>query len=480
VNCLTQTVTLPFWLFALMLALVIFGALQWMLLPSMRWYFRRKVRGVIDEISVRLNIDIPQFKLTRRQGLIDQLMLDPRVLAAVDEHIAEHKVPRSVAMQKVNRYAREIVPAFNAYIYFRFGYWLSKNFARFVYRVRLGYTDSEAIAKIHPKSTVVFVMNHRSNMDYVLVSFLTAERVALSYAVGEWARIWPLQGLIRAMGAYFVRRNSGDPLYRMVLQRYVQMATEGGVPQALYPEGGLTIDGNLRTPKLGLFDYMLKNFNPAAERDVVFIPVGLNYDRVMEDRTLLRKLNDNAPRGSLLRTVRISLSYLSGQLMLTVLGRRYRYGYACVNFGRPMSMREYVKTKAIDFRAMDEAARRIAVAQVGEILMQRIGEIIPVLPVPLVATVLLRNPQRAFSELELKAEVLDLILAIEATGAHVYVPRADRDYALTVGLRMLTLRHLVEEQDGFFRANLHELALLKYYANSIAHIGGSIKPSSVY
>ncbi|MGB8338614.1 MAG: 1-acyl-sn-glycerol-3-phosphate acyltransferase, partial [Burkholderiales bacterium] len=475
---MTQTVTLPLWVFAIMLALVIAGALQWMLLPSMRWYFRRKVRGVIDEISVRLNIEIPQFKLTRRQGLIDQLMLDTRVLAAVDQHIAEHKVPRSVAMQKVNRYAREIVPAFNAYVYFRLGYWLSKNFARFVYRVRLGYTDSEAIAKINPKSTVVFVMNHRSNMDYILVSFLTAERVALSYAVGEWARIWPLQGLIRAMGAYFVRRNSGDLLYRMVLQRYVQMATEGGVPQALYPEGGLTIDGKLRAPKLGLLDYMLKNFNPEAERDLVFIPVGLNYDRVIEDRTLLRKLDENAPRGGLLRTVRITVGYLSRQLMLTLLGRRYRYGYACVNFGQPMSMREYVISGGTDFRTLDEATRRLAVAQVGDLLMRRIGQIIPVLPVPLVATVLLRNPQRAFSELELKAEVLELIQNIEASGAHVYVPRTDRDYALTVGLRMLTLRHLVEEQDGLYRANRNELPVLHYYANSIVHICAQLESST--
>ena len=186
------------------------------------------------------------------------------------------------------------MPAFNAYVYFRVGYWLAKTFAQMAYRVRLGYTDEAALAAIEPSSTVVFVMNHRSNMDYVLVSFLAAERVALSYAVGEWARIWPLQGLIRAMGAYFVRRNSGDPLYRMVLQRYVQMATEGGVPQAMYPEGGLTTDGRLREPKLGLLDYMLKGFDPAAQRDLVFIPVGINYDRVLEDRSLLRKLDPAA------------------------------------------------------------------------------------------------------------------------------------------------------------------------------------------
>ena len=156
---------------------------------------------------------------------------------------------------------------------------------------------------INPKSTVVFVMNHRSNMDYVLVAFLAAEHVALSYAVGEWARVWPLQSLIRAMGAYFVHRNSGDPLYRTVLQRYVQMATEGGVPQAIYPEGGLTLDGKLRPPKLGLLDYMLRAYDPAAERDLVFIPVGINYDRVLEDRTQLQKLDADRQRHGMLYAV---------------------------------------------------------------------------------------------------------------------------------------------------------------------------------
>ena len=86
-------------------------------------------------------------------------------------------------------------------------------------------------------------MNHRSNMDYVLVAYLAASRSALSYAVGEWARIWPLQTLIRSLGAYFVRRRSGDPLYRRVLARYVQAATTGGVVQAVYPEGNLSRDG---------------------------------------------------------------------------------------------------------------------------------------------------------------------------------------------------------------------------------------------
>ncbi len=469
---MTQTVAVPLWLLLLLAALAVAAALQWLLLPGVRWYFRRKVRKVIDEISVRLNIELPQFKLTRRRALIDRLMSDPRVQAAAQAVAGEKGEPVAATMQRVHGYAREIVPAFNAYVYFRVGYWLAKTFARFVYRVRLGYTDGESLAAINPKSTVVFVMNHRSNMDYILVSFLAAERVALSYAVGEWARIWPLQGLIRAMGAYFVRRNSGDPLYRMVLQRYVQMATEGGVPQAMYPEGGLTVDGRLREPKLGLLDYMLKGFNPEAERDLVFIPVGINYDRVIEDRSLLRKLDSAAPRRSLLGSLRVTGAYLSRQFLFTLLGRRYRYGYACVNFGRPVSMREHARAQGIDFRTLDDDARRAAVAQVGARLMAQIGQVVPVLPVPLVASVMLREPQRALSELELKGAVNALIEQVEARGAHVYVPRSDRDYALTVGLRMLTLRHFVLEEGGLYRINPAELTVLRYYANSIAHVIG--------
>lgn len=103
--------------------------------------------------------------------------------------------------------------------------------------------------------------------------------------------------------------------------------------------------------------------------------------------------------------------------------------------------------------------------------MTTIGRTIPVLPVPLVARVLLSDSSRAWSELELKAAVQALMDRAEVLGAHVYVPRGDRDYAITVGLRMLTLRHLaLEEADGLLRANPAEREVLAYYANSIAHL----------
>jgi glycerol-3-phosphate O-acyltransferase len=464
---MTGQITLPLWLFVLLALLALWAALDRLFLPGVRWYFRRKVNRVIQEIDSGLSVELPQFKLTRRQVLIDRLFHDSKVQEAVEKEARDKDIPRGVLLARVDRYAREIVPSFNAYVYFRLGYWLAKTLAKSLHRVRLGYTDTAALTAVNPKSSIVFVMNHRSNMDYVLVAFLAAERVALSYAVGEWARVWPLQQLIRSMGAYFVRRNSGDPLYRMVLQRYVQMATEAGVPQAVYPEGGLTVDGRLRPPKLGLLDYMLKSFDPRGERDLVFIPVGINYDRVLEDRTLLTRLDSSAPRRSVFYAARRTAVFIGRNLRLMVTGRWYRFGYACVNFGRPISMRAYVSENRLDFRAFDDADRRREVERVGRLLMDAIARVVPVLPVSLVATVFARGRDAAFSELELKSEVYELIRRLEAVGAHVYVPRGDLDYAVGVGLRMLTLRRIVQEHDGLYRENPADRAVLAYYANAI-------------
>ena len=398
---MTHHVAVPFWLLLIVAALALWAFIEHFLTPSVRWFFRRRVNEVIDEINTRLNIEIPSFKLTRREVVIDRLFHDPVIQRAAQNWRNETNASEEETKSKVDRYAREIVPSFNAYLYFRLGYRCAKGFVKFLYRVRLGYSDSQSLASVNPKSSVVFVMNHRSNMDYILVAFLAAERTALSYAVGEWARTWPLQALLRSLGAYFVRRNSKDKLYRAVLQRYVQMATEAGVCQAVFPEGGLTIDGKLRMPKLGLIDYMVKNFDPNSERDLVFVPVGVNYDRVLEDRTLLLKQNDHVAVPGILYALFTSFKFLLKNVWWMITGRWYRFGYACVNFGPPLSMRHYASEQTVDFRAMNEEQRHAEVEQLGRRLMGEIGRVVPVTPVALVASVFAQNPEKSFSELEL-------------------------------------------------------------------------------
>lgn len=467
---MTRTIALPLWAGLVVLALAAWAALDRLLLPSVRWLVRRRVNRVLEELNTRLRIRIPPFKLTKRQVLIDRLLYDPAVQEAVEAHAREREMPRAAVMDRVRKYAREIVPAFNAYLYFRLGYRAGRAIARSLYRVRLGYVDEESLAKVPENATVVFWINHRSNMDYVLVGYLAAERTALSYAVGEWARIWPLQTLIRAMGAYFVRRRSNDPLYRRVLERYVGMATAAGVTQAIFPEGGLTRDGDLREPKLGLLDYMLKVFDPGGERDILFIPVGINYDRTFEDRSQLRLASDpeSLPRP---REVFVkSIGFFLRNVRLLLTNRWHRFGYACVNFGTPVSARAWFADRGVDPHVLGREARFAEIGRFAREMMHRLGAVVPAVPVALAATVFLRDPTRPLSELEIKGEVFELSRQLEAHGAHVYVPRGDQDYAITVGLRMLTLRRLVVVRDGLYRVEPDEVPLLRYYANSIRHL----------
>jgi len=463
-------VTLPLWLAIVLVLLAAWAAVDRLLIPSVRYLLRRRVNRVLEELETRLKIRIPPFKLTKRAVLIDRLLFDPQVQQAAEAYASERDMPREVSMAQVSRYAHEIVPAFNAYVYFRVGYWLARNLARSLYRVRLGYSDEAGLSAIPSNATVVFLINHRSNMDYILVAYLAAEKAALSYAVGEWARVWPLQTLIRAMGAYFVRRNSRDPLYRKVLERYVAMATEAGVTQAVFPEGGLSRDGKLRPPKLGILDYMLRAFDPAGPREIVFIPVGINYDRTFEDRSFLKELTPGAPRAGTGESLATTARFIGRNLWLRAQNRWHRFGYACVNFGSPVSLSTYLSRHGLDFRTLPKEEHSRRLEDFGRELMASVARVIPVVPVSLVATVFVREPGRAWSELELKGEVLRLMEELDRRGAHVYVPRGDQDYAITVGLRMLTLRRLVEDAGGLYRARPDELPLLTYYASSIAHL----------
>ena len=438
--------------------------------PALGWWMRRRVNRAIDELNQRLKLKIPPFKLARRRRLIEQLMFDPDVLKAVEDEAKARDEPKSVTFARARRYAKEIVPAFSAYTYFRVGSALARRISTALYRVRLGAFDEQALYQVPPDASVVFVINHRSNMDYVLVTYLVSESSALSYAVGEWARVWMLQGLIRAMGGYFVRRNSSNPLYRKVLARYVHMATASGVAQAVFPEGGLTRDGSLRPPKLGLLSYMVSGFDPNGARDIVFVPVGLNYDRVLEDRILTAAAA--TPKGERPRFAfnpAVLTGFLAKSLWQRVRGTWHRYGYACVSFGAPMSLRAYVAARSIDFRALPEAQRFAEIERLGQKLMEAVGRVVPALPVSLVASAIL-GAERGLSSLELKGAVFDLMRRLKAAGAHVHIPRQDQEYAVDVGLRMLMLRHLVLAEEGVYRPNPQETALLAFYANAIAHL----------
>ncbi|MGR3343507.1 MAG: 1-acyl-sn-glycerol-3-phosphate acyltransferase [Paracoccaceae bacterium] len=450
-----RTVYMPLWLLVLIVAFATVTFASHFLFPSVRWFFRRRMERVVAKLNERLERPIEPFKLLRRHDMIQRLSYDPKVIEAVAEQAAKTGVREDVVFQEAQRYAREIVPSFSASAYFGFAIRLSKLLSRAFYRVRLGFFDEDAIKAIDPDATVIFIMNHRSNMDYILVTYLAAERSALSYAVGEWARVWPLSRLIKAMGAYFIRRKSRSPLYRRVLARYVQMATAAGVAQAVFPEGGLSLDGKVGDPKLGLLNYIVSDFTLGESRDVVFVPVALNYDRVLEDRVLVATAESGVRKFRFRWSA--AIRYFVKHIAQRLTGRFIPFGYAAVSFGAPLSLAEYSAGKKGD-----------VTKSIGRELMARIRAMVPALPVPLVASCIL-SADNPISRASLEKSATKRIKAMRARGVHVGLLDGDAAHEVSVAVSHLLMRRMITETDEGIRMNPDDRTLLEYYAGSISH-----------
>ncbi|MCJ7772935.1 MAG: 1-acyl-sn-glycerol-3-phosphate acyltransferase, partial [Desulfobacterales bacterium] len=306
-------------------------------------------------------------------------------------------------------------------------------------------------------------------MDYILVAFLAAERTTLSYAVGEWAKIWPLQTLIRSMGAFFVRRNSGIPLYRLVLERYIHMATREGVCQAVFLEGKLSRDGNLQKPKFGFIDYMLRSFDPENDRDIIFIPVGINYDRTLEDRSLLYGLDPLSKKRSKWFVFRTTFGFIIHNLILMVLRKWQHFGYACVNFGPSISAKKYCQENGFNFTKLNRSLRFKKIENFCDTLMNSIQNIIPALPVSLVATVFIENSNQPMSLFDVKAKVHRVIEEVKKKGGPIYLSKQSNEQSITDAIETLKLRKIIVESNGQFTADPYSLDILSYYSNAISH-----------
>lgn len=446
---MTQVVELPLWLFILILLFAAVTALSHFLLPSVRWFFRLRLERAVRRLNKRLKRPIEPFKLARRYDMIQRLIYDPEVSREIVNYAKKNRVPENVAFQKAQEYAREIVPSFSAFAYFSLGIRLARMLANSVYRIKSADANDDIWNDIPQEATVVFVMNHRSNMDYVLVTYLAARDSALAYAVGEWARVWPLSFLIKSLGAYFIRRRSRGALYRKVLARYVQMATAGGVNQAMYPEGGLSLTGRLQRPRLGLLSYVIEGFDPGEERDVVLVPVAINYDRVLEDKVLIAA----AQRGDRRFGARITVivGFILRKLWQRLTYQETRFGSAAVAFGAPVSLRE--------------AGPGATVEDLSEQLMSRIARAMPVLSVPLISYALLSRGRA--SRDDLRAQVKTLLAQVPQDNQAV--DKAQIDLELARALEGMQSRGLITSENGLWVPVADQTAVLQFYANSIAH-----------
>ena len=437
-----------------------------------RWINRMAVRAIM-----RYRPQIDRFKLTAKPYVIADLLQDERIAVAVRAHAVEHAQREEVVWRRVETYLDEIVPFFNVLLYYRVGYNISRILLETFYKVSVEYAAPKQIDALPRDAIVVYLMNHRSNADSMLVSFVLAGDVAISYAVGEWARAFPLDYLFKSFGSYFIRRRYREPLYHTVLERYVQLITRHGVTQGIFPEGGLTRDGKLLPAKIGLLDYILGvGRDPVLRERMYIVPVALNYDRVLEDRSLLLDLaarEGRAVRPGRIQQLREVGNHFLANVGRAATGRFKKYGRAAVTVGAPVKLAPWFAAEGGDaLFALDRTQRLARVQRLADDALQRIGAIIPVTPVPLACAAIQSLdadfiPRRVL--IERMEEMRDVL--VELNGR---VLRADRDIEETFerAWRMLGMRKVLVASGEGFVVLKRGRPLVSYYANSIAHLLG--------
>ncbi|MDB4872043.1 MAG: Glycerol-3-phosphate 1-O-acyltransferase [Gemmatimonadales bacterium] len=426
--------------------------------------------------SSRSRVD--RFKLTKKAQIRETLLSDEEIATAVKEHSTEHSMEEAAVWRRVEAYIDEIVPFFNILTYYKVGLAVSKSLLGFFYKVSAEYAGRESSELLPRDAIVIYLMNHRSNADYMLVGYVLSGRVAISYAVGEWARAFPLEYIFKSFGAYFIRRKYRERLYHTVLEQYVQLITRNGVTQGIFLEGGLSRDGKLGKAKIGLLDYLLGVArDPGMRRRLYIIPVAINYDRVLEDRSLLRELDarEGRRRPPLYAQLGEVIRYVWWNMARLIARRWKRYGRAAVVIGEPIPVEPWLNEQDRDTGGLFNIARADRLARVqllSDSVLERIAAIVPVTPVTLACAALQSFDGDFISHTQLLSRMTEMHEVLNELNARVIHREGSVDDIFDRAWRMLRMRRILVRVGQGYAILPGGRPLISYYANSISHLLG--------
>jgi len=360
--------------------------------------------------------------------------------------------------------------------------------------------DEEGLARVKrlaADAPIVLCPSHKSHIDYLVLSWLFYSNgmTPPHIAAGINLAFWPFGDLARKGGAFFIRRTvKGDRVYTAVLRAYVKHLLRERFPQEFYVEGGRSRTGKLLFPKTGLVSMEVDAWLDGAADDVVFVPVAIDYERLMEASSYVRELSgaekEKESFGALLGSAKVLL-------------RRYQRLY--VQFEEPISLRKVAEERLgprRDALTLDEAwdggestaalapleagmrgapaeAKRQLVQALGNRIAYGISRAVTVTPVGLVAATLLSHPRRGLAAAEVARRV-ELMRYIAAEGS----ARFSRDLAgapsdprqagpIADAVRVLAAGDLVKVEvaagDTIYLVPDEKRPVLDYHRNAVIH-----------
>ncbi|MCP5267816.1 MAG: glycerol-3-phosphate 1-O-acyltransferase PlsB [Zoogloeaceae bacterium] len=325
----------------------------------------------------------------------------------------------------------------------------------------------EALTQIAPGHGIVYVPCHRSHIDYLLLSYLIHSKGLTPPHIAAGANLnMPLVGsLLRRCGAFFLRRSfKGEPLYAAVFHEYLHLMLARGFPIEYFIEGGRSRSGRTLMPKAGILGMTIRSFVRSHSRPLVFVPVYVGYERIIEGPTYVRELagrpKQNESLWSLLKSVRH---------IKRVFGRVH------VNFGEPLPLVEFLDQRHPGWRTEareDDGDLRLLTQDAAFALAMRINAAAVINPVSLVALGLLATPRYTADRLGLQR----LIGHYQALDAAVpYSSRRipcteDASAVIAHAERLGIVEPIPHPLGDLVRVVEAQVPLLAYFRNNVLHL----------
>lgn len=404
--------------------------------------------------------------LLSRGQIISMVMRRPAVSAAIDELAANEGESRAKLEKSARKMADEVAANFDSRLLRVLDLILTWVFRKLFTGLRVHHADR--LRRAANDRQLVYMPSHRSHFDYLLISYALYKQglVPPHIAAGINLNFWPVGGLLRRGGAFYIRRKfGGDKLYSAVFKSYLGVILSRGYPMEFFPEGGRSRTGRLLPPKLGMLKMTLESCLQQPGRKVAIVPIYVGYDKLVEGASYVKELRGagktKESAGSLLKARRIF---------------KTSYGSPHVAFGAPISLEECLsrvcgnwrqQAQAGDFGFLPEAIQHIAQEN-----MTRINAAAVVNPIGLVAMILLSSPQRAMAEQELLAQI-DYFIALlrrRPYSQDMVLPEGDAREIFEQAARTAGLSRIEHPWGPIITATGREAVLLTYYRNSVMHV----------
>ncbi|SHL06873.1 glycerol-3-phosphate 1-O-acyltransferase PlsB [Phytopseudomonas punonensis] len=406
--------------------------------------------------------------VSHRRNLVKGLVHGPQVRQAIADEVEREKISVEKAEALALRYGNEIASDYT-YTAIRFLELILSWFWNKIYD-GIKVNHIEGVQDIAQGHEVIYVPCHRSHIDYLLLSYLLFRNglTPPHIAAGINLNMPIIGGLLRRGGAFFMRRTfKGNPLYTAVFNEYLHTLISKGYPVEYFVEGGRSRTGRMLRPKTGMLAITLRSYLQSHRLPVVFVPVYIGYERVLEGRTYLGEL-----RGATKKKESIF------DIFKVIGALKQRFGHVWVNFGEPIKLDAFLDAQQPDWREQDlgpdyrPAWLNDTTNRLGERVAQRLNEAAAINPVNLVALALLSTSKLALDERAL-VRILDLyqsLLRQVPYSPHTTVPEGD-GLALIEHARGMEL--LSEQKDALGRIlylDEQNAVLMTYYRNNVLHI----------